>query len=151
MTNTKKVVFAKLFSKEALKAQKAQKLSKQRKFKFASISDIDTLNSMVASLDIDVTEKYKDLYSEWSNLITLSSRLNIIYLDMENLIEDYRDLETRVIKDTEDIGNQARELGIDLSEIPAVQELLDNFANMEDNIKSALQIMPDVESAINSL
>jgi uncharacterized protein Smg (DUF494 family) len=70
---------------------------------------------------------------------------------MENLIEDYRDLETRVIKDTEDIGNQARELGIDLSEIPAVQELLDNFANMEDNINSALQIMPDVESAINSL
>ena len=146
--NTKKVVFAKLFSKEA---QKAEKLSKKRKFKFASISDIDKLNSMVASLDSAVTEKYKALYEEWDGLVTLSQRLQKVYLDMENLIEDYRYLETRVIKDTEDIGNQARELGIDLSEIPAVQELLDNFANMEDNINSALQIMPDVESAINSL
>ena len=149
--NTKKVVFNKLFSKEALKAQKAQKLSKQRKFKFASISDIDKLNSMVASLDSAVTEKYKALYEEWDGLVTLSQRLQKVYLDMENLIEDYKELEYRVTIDTEDIGNQARELGIDLSELPAVQELLDNFANMEDNVNSALQIMPDVYTAINSL
>ena len=148
--NTKKVVFNKLFSKEALKAQKAEKLSKQRKLKLASINDIEKLSSMVSTLNSAVSDKYKALYEEWEGLVTLSQRLQKVYFDMEGLLEDYKELEYRVTIDTEEIGNQARELGIDLSEIPAVQELLDNFANMEDNVNSALQIMPDVYSAIDS-
>lgn len=148
--NTKKVVFNKLFSKEALKAQKAEKLSKQRKLKLASINDIEKLSSMVSTLNSAVSDKYKALYEEWEGLVTLSQRLQKVYFDMEGLLQDYEELEYRVTIDTEEIGNQARELGIDLSEIPAVQELLDNFANMEDNVNSALQIMPDVYSAIDS-
>lgn len=149
--NTKKVVFNKLFSKEALKAQKAEKLSQQRKFKLATIDDIDRLNSYVSTMDAAVTETYKKLYDEWSNLIGLSERLRNVYFDMENLIEDYYDLEKQVLADADDIAEQAKELGIDPSQIKGVQDLLDNFANMEDNINQAIQRMPDIEQAMNAL
>jgi hypothetical protein len=146
MTNTKKVVLAKLFGKQA-----NTKLSKTRKLKLATIDDIDRLNSYVSTMDKAVQETYGKLYSEWTNLIGLSERLRNVYFDMENLIEDYYELEKEVLADADDIGNQARELGIDPSQIKGVQELLDNFANMEDNINQAIQRMPDIEAAFEAL
>lgn len=99
--NTKKVVFQKLFSQEA---KKAQKLSKQRKISLSLMQKMEGYLDMVKEDIVDASDRVdegivlaKDLESKYAEGVDLIERLkNYVYVvsvtekDVTNLLEQYR-------------------------------------------------------------
>lgn len=107
--NTKKVVFNKLFSKEA---KKAQKLSKQRKISLSLMDKMETyLDSMMdevrdggVAIDngIDFVSDFQSKYEAGAELIQY----------LEGYVKSYESYETQVVDLLDQYSSAADELGI---------------------------------------
>jgi len=124
--NTKKVVFNKLFSKEA---KEAQKLSKQRKI---SLSLVEKMEGYLDSMNDEIRD-VKDVILESEKII---DAFNDIYLQMEETLASLRSFaqssesyEIQVGDLIDQYSSAADELGINPEDNNVYSDLLDVYNN----------------------
>ena len=126
--NTKKVVFNKLFSKEA---QKAQKLSKQRKVQLSLADELGSVYEEARDAVRNTTERIDAAYELVSDLI---SRIP----DPENFYQDIEGARTRLQVLIDRAQEASNDLGIDPSDsidgFTQARDMLDTFLEVEDAI-----------------
>jgi len=131
--NTKKVVFAKLFSKEANKIS----MAKARRMKFGMLQDLE-----------DLTEVYmNNRYALLNTLELFRESLNIAYNLEGQINSSYDDLQTSKEKMDyliADLKFLAQNAGLEESDFPALQkaeQVLANFDEIEGNGMDALDAL----------
>ena len=126
--NTKKVVFAKLFSKEAAKTQK---LSKQRKVQLSLADELGSVYEEARDAVRNTTERIDAAYELVSDLI---SRIP----DPENFYQDIEGARTRLQVLIDRAQEASNDLGIDPSDsidgFTQARDMLDTFLEVEDAI-----------------
>jgi hypothetical protein len=126
--NTKKVVFAKLFSKEAAKTQK---LSKQRKVQLSLADELGSVYEEARDAVRNTTERIDAAYELVSDLI---SRIP----DPENFYQDIEGSRTRLQVLIDRAQEASNDLGIDPSDsidgFTQARDMLDTFLEVEDAI-----------------
>ena len=126
--NTKKVVFAKLFSKEA---KKAEKLSKQRKVQLSLADELSSVYEEARDAVRNTTERIDAAYELVSDLI---SRIP----DPENFYQDIEGARTRLQVLIDRAQEASNDLGIDPSDsidgFTQASDMLDTFLEVEDAI-----------------
>jgi len=131
--NTKKVVFNKLFSKEANKIS----MAKARRMKFGMLQDLE-----------DLTEVYmNNRYALLNTLELFRESLNIAYNLEGQINSSYDDLQTSKEKMDyliADLKFLAQNAGLEESDFPALQkaeQVLANFDEIEGNGMDALDAL----------
>jgi len=128
--NTKKVVFNKLFSKEAAKAQK---LSKQRKI---SLSLMDKMESYLDSINdesvdsMDVVNEAIDLAAQAE---TLRESINEVLSSLDGYLKSFASYETQVGDLLDQYRSAADDLGISPEDNDTYNALSDALTSLLNN------------------
>jgi len=124
--NTKKVVFNKLFSKEA---QKAQNLSKQRK---VSLSLVEKMESYLDSMNDEISD-VKDVILESGRIIDAFSDIYLqigeTLASLRSFVQSAESYESQVGDLLDQYSSAADELGINASDNEVFNNLLDFYNN----------------------
>jgi len=146
--NTKKVVFAKLFSKEA---QKAQKLSKQRKI---SLSLVDKMESYLDSMNDEILDGGVRVEDSIAFVKFIEGQFEIGSEILEGLKSDLNSLssyEGQVSSLLDEYRSAADELGINAEDNPVYNELSSSLDGNSNSKYSLLEMIDMIEKAIYDL
>ena len=148
--NTKKVVFAKLFSKEAAKAQK---LSKQRKVKFSLADDLSRIADSVFDEIRDAEDEVASselILDQFATLAFEAEEQADVLLRARNSIETYYNEIDSVLANYADACD---ELGIDprSNENYVALEALNNSTQMEDVFSNIDEYMKTITPIIQQI
>lgn len=139
--DTKKVVFNKLFSKEA---QKAQKLSKQRK---VSLSLVDDMQSYLSSMQDEVADGIAASDSAYEFAQELESKIESLN-DNLSYLEGYLKAYSTYNSEASDLLAKYRSAAEDLGINPDDN---DTYIQLEDVLKEMNDAYGQVEFSINAL
>lgn len=144
-------IWAELSAKAQEVAQESTELSEEVKVELSLIDDVQRISDTTVQLDNRFQKVYGEFYKQWQKTVTLGRELEDAYIEMNEYLEFYDEVERDVTRIAEKVGQQARELGIDPMDIKGVKEMLKAYENMEDNAIQAKQRLGDVKSVINAL
>jgi len=141
----------KLWAELSAKVQESTELSEEVKVDLSLIDDVQRISDTTVQLDNRFANVYSEFYKQWQKTVTLGRDLEESYIEMNDYLEFYNEVERDVTRISEKVGQQARELGIDPMSIKGIKEMLKAYENMEDNAIQAKQRLGDVERVIKVL
>lgn len=146
--NTKKVVFNKLFSTEA---KKAQKLSKQRKISLSLVekmeSYLDSMNDEILDAGVNVEDSIAFIKYIESQLQAGDEILQNLNLGLKSLMS----YEPQVSSLLEEYRSAADELGINPEDNAVYSELFNSLEGSSNSEYTLLEMIDMTEKAISDL